>query len=113
MTFASSTESQERSKTKLYMSLCDSAEAHPRNDYPEEISEDEEEEEEEDDDDEEEEDEEEKSKEASDESEDEETSERHVRSVLGDDEFDGYGENVNGYRESDDEEFEYTKWSYR
>lgn len=91
----------------------DSAEAHPRTEYPEEISEEEEEEEEEDDDDKE--DEEEKS-EASDESEDEEKSERHVRMVLGDeeDEFDGYAEDVNCCSgESDDEEFEYTKWSYR
>ncbi|CAD5319929.1 unnamed protein product [Arabidopsis thaliana] len=57
------------------------AEDHPKTDYPEE---EEEEEEEEDDDDE---SEEEKS-EASDESDDEETSKRHVRSVLGDDEYD-------------------------
>ncbi|VVB01809.1 unnamed protein product [Arabis nemorensis] len=41
------------------------------------------------------------------------SNETHVRKVLGDDEFDGYAEDVNGYRESDDEDFEYTKWSYR
>uniref|UniRef100_A0A1J3HVQ3 RNA-directed DNA methylation 4 n=1 Tax=Noccaea caerulescens TaxID=107243 RepID=A0A1J3HVQ3_NOCCA len=95
-----------------YDSDDSNAEAHPRTDYPEEISEEEDEEEEDDDG---EEDEEEKS-EASDESEDEEKSERHVRMVLGDeeDEFDGYAEDVNCCSgESDDEEFEYTKWSYR
>ncbi|CAL9234942.1 unnamed protein product [Arabidopsis halleri] len=80
------------------------AEDHPKTDYPEEISEDEEEEEEEEEDDDDDETEKEKS-EASDESDDEETSQRHVRRVLGDDEFDDYEEDVNDYRESE-EEFE-------
>ena len=109
-------ESQERSTTKLYKSLYDSAEDHPRNDYPDEISEeDSEEEEKEEDDDEEDEDEEEKS-EASDESKDEGSLERHVRMVLDENEevFDGYAEeDVNVYGDSDDEEFEDAKWSYR
>jgi cytoskeletal protein RodZ len=83
-----------------YDSEDSNAEDHPKTDYPEE----EEEEEEEDDDDDDDESEEEKS-EASDESDDEETSKRHVRSVLGDDEFDDYAEDVYGYSESD-EEFE-------
>ena len=84
----------------IYIFVC-SAEDHPKTDYPEE---EEEEEEEDDDDDDDDESEEEKS-EASDESDDEETSKRHVRSVLGDDEFDDYAEDVYGYSESD-EEFE-------
>ncbi|KAG7637952.1 Transcription factor Iwr1 domain [Arabidopsis thaliana x Arabidopsis arenosa] len=83
-----------------YDSEDSNAEDHPKTDYPEE----EEEEEEEEDDDDDDESEEEKS-EASDESDDEETSKRHVRSVLGDDEFDDYAEDVYGYSESD-EEFE-------
>ncbi|CAN8315346.1 unnamed protein product [Cochlearia groenlandica] len=78
-----------------YDSDDSNAEAHPRNDYPEEISEEEEEEEEEEDDDDDE-DEEEKSEASS------ESSERHVRMVLeDDDEFDGYTEDWNGYGESD------------
>ncbi|EOA13583.1 hypothetical protein CARUB_v10026649mg [Capsella rubella] len=99
-----------------YDSDDSNAEEHPKNDYPEEISEDEEEEEEEDDeDDDDDDDETEKEKsDASDESDDEETSERHVKRVLGDDEFDDYAEDVDGYRHIDsDEEFESTKWSYR
>jgi hypothetical protein len=84
-----------------YDSEDSNAEDHPKTDYPEE---EEEEEEEDDDDDDDDESEEEKS-EASDESDDEETSKRHVRSVLGDDEFDDYAEDVYGYSESD-EEFE-------
>ncbi|ESQ51588.1 hypothetical protein EUTSA_v10016851mg [Eutrema salsugineum] len=98
-----------------YDSDDSNAEAHPRNDYPEEISEDEEEEEEEEDEEDEEDDEEEKSEASDESSEDEETSKRHVRMVLGDDdEYDGYAEeDVNGYGDSDEEDFEYTKWSYR
>ncbi|XP_010493680.1 PREDICTED: RNA-directed DNA methylation 4-like isoform X1 [Camelina sativa] len=97
-----------------YDSDDSNAEEHPKNDYPDEISEDEEEEKKEDDDDDDDETDEEKS-EASDESEDEETAERHVRRVLGDDEFDDYedyGEDADGYGDSDDE-FESSKWSYR
>ncbi|CAG7875041.1 hypothetical protein HID58_018007 [Brassica napus] len=99
-----------------YDSDDSNAEDHPRNDYPDEISEeDSEEEEKEEDDDEEDEDEEEKS-EASDESKDEGSLERHVRMVLDENEevFDGYAEeDVNVYGDSDDEEFEDAKWSYR
>ncbi|XP_013633741.1 PREDICTED: RNA-directed DNA methylation 4 [Brassica oleracea var. oleracea] len=97
-----------------YDSDDSNAEDHPRNDYPDEISEEEEEEEEEDD--EEDEDEEEKSEASDDESKDKETSERRVRMVLDEDEefFDGYAEeDVNVYGDSDDEEFEDIKWSYR
>ncbi|KAF3582152.1 hypothetical protein DY000_02030102, partial [Brassica cretica] len=93
-----------------YDSDDSNAEDHPRNDYPDEISEEEEEEDEED------EDEEEKSEASDDESKDEESLERRVRVVLDEDEefFDGYAEeDVNVYGDSDDEEFEDIKWSYR
>lgn len=83
-----------------YDSDDSNAEDHPRNDYPDEISEEDSEEEED-------EEEEEEKSEGSDESNDEETSERRVRMVLDDDEeefFDGYAEeDVNVYGDSDDD----------
>ncbi|XP_010521980.1 PREDICTED: RNA-directed DNA methylation 4-like isoform X2 [Tarenaya hassleriana] len=90
-----------------YESDDSNAEDNPRNDYPEEIS-DEEDEEEDDDDDDDDDEEEEEDSQASDESEDESSSYRYMRGnhrVNEDDEFDDYGE--------DGSEDEHRKWSYR